>query len=285
MTPRLDGLREALPPNRARRAVELVAYLALHQPDVITGDRLRRRVLGSSDADAASKTLFNTAYAARRAMGLDQLGSHLFPAGTRNGLYQVSPLVTVDVNRAIALVEVARSQPEADLAIAHYRARSSWSRASLWPTPCRAIRGGRPRVTGGGLPPYSSTPPAPWQHWRPVRGISTSPGGVSNVRAWSSPTARHSHAPQCSSLPPRGMQTGSASNGESAAAASTRWTPAAHPRHAPSLFMASSAGGSCARAEPPTCVRLATLRSEATERPPRHCTPSRPPRVGSPGCP
>ena len=64
MTPRLDGLREELPPNRARRAVELVAYLALHQPDVITSDRLRTRVLGSSDADAASKTLFNTAYAA-----------------------------------------------------------------------------------------------------------------------------------------------------------------------------------------------------------------------------
>ena len=103
MTPRLDGLREDLPPNRARRAVELVAYLALHQPDVITGDRLRTRVLGSSDADAASKTLFNTAYAARRAMGVDQLGFPLFPAGTRNGLYQVSPLVTVDVNRAIAL--------------------------------------------------------------------------------------------------------------------------------------------------------------------------------------
>ena len=65
MTPRLDGLCEDLPPNRARRAVELVAYLALHHPDGITGDRLRTRVLGSSDADAASKTLFNTAYAAR----------------------------------------------------------------------------------------------------------------------------------------------------------------------------------------------------------------------------
>jgi DNA-binding SARP family transcriptional activator len=121
-TPRLDGLREDLPPNRARRAVELVAYLALHHPDVITGDRLRTRVLGSSDADAASKTLFNTAHAARRAMGADQLGAPLFPAGTRNGLYQVSPLVTVDVDRAIALVEAARSQPEPDLAIAHYRA-------------------------------------------------------------------------------------------------------------------------------------------------------------------
>ncbi len=41
VTPRLDGLVEDLPPNRARRSVELVAYLALHQPDVITSDRLR----------------------------------------------------------------------------------------------------------------------------------------------------------------------------------------------------------------------------------------------------
>ena len=103
MNPRLEGLCEDLPPNRARRAVELVAYLALHQPDVITGDRLRTRVLGSSDSDAAAKTLFNTADAARRAMGIDERGEPLFPAGSRGGLYQVSPRVTVDVRRAIAL--------------------------------------------------------------------------------------------------------------------------------------------------------------------------------------
>ena len=83
MTPRLEGLQHDLPPNRARRAVELVAYLALHQPDVVTSDRLRTRVLGSSDADAAAKTLFNTAYAARRALGVDEDGAPLFPAGTR----------------------------------------------------------------------------------------------------------------------------------------------------------------------------------------------------------
>jgi hypothetical protein len=121
LTPRLEGLREDLPPNRARRAVELVAYLALHQPDVITSDRLRTRVLGSSDADAASKTLFNTAYAARRAMGVDEHGDPLLPAATRNGLYQVSPRVTVDVNRALALVAEGKAQAEPDRAIAHLR--------------------------------------------------------------------------------------------------------------------------------------------------------------------
>jgi DNA-binding SARP family transcriptional activator len=121
MTPRLDGLCEDLPPNRERRAVELVAYLALHHPDVITGDRLRTRVLGSADADAAAKTLFNTAHAARRAMGLDGQGDALFPAGSRTGLYQVSPAVTVDVLRAAELARLAKASAEPDLAIAYYR--------------------------------------------------------------------------------------------------------------------------------------------------------------------
>jgi DNA-binding SARP family transcriptional activator len=122
MTPRLDGLQSDLPPNRARRAVELVAYLALHRPDVVTSDRLRTRVLGSSDADAASKTLFNTAYAARRAMGLDEEGDPLFPAGTRHGLYQLSPRVTVDVQRVIALAAEAKTQTDPAAAMEHYRA-------------------------------------------------------------------------------------------------------------------------------------------------------------------
>jgi len=122
MTPRLDGLCEDLPPNRARRAVELVAYLALHGADGITGDRLRTRVLGSSDADAAAKTLFNVAYAARRAMGVDEHGDHLFPPGSRTGVYQVSPHVTIDVHRAIALATEGRAQADPAVAIAHFRA-------------------------------------------------------------------------------------------------------------------------------------------------------------------
>ena len=122
MTPRIDGLREDLPPNRARRAVELVAYLALHQPDVITSDRLRTRVLGSSDADAAAKTLFNTAYAARRALGVDEHGDPFFPTGTRQGLYQLSPHVTVDVQRAAALAAEGQAQSDPAAAIAYLRA-------------------------------------------------------------------------------------------------------------------------------------------------------------------
>jgi DNA-binding SARP family transcriptional activator len=125
MTPRLDGLSEPLPPNRVRRAVELVAYLALHSPDVVTSDRLRTRVLGSTDADAASKTLFNVAHAARKALGADEDGTPLFPTGTRSGMYQLSPEVTVDVQRAIAFVAAGKAHDDRDLAIAHYRAALS----------------------------------------------------------------------------------------------------------------------------------------------------------------
>jgi DNA-binding SARP family transcriptional activator len=121
-TPRIDGLREPLPPNRSRRAVELVAYLALHRPDEVTSDRLRTRVLGSSDADAASKTLFNTATAARRSMGGDADGNPLFPTGTRNGHYRVSDEVAVDVQRAAALASLGNAEEDTQMAMAYLRA-------------------------------------------------------------------------------------------------------------------------------------------------------------------
>ena len=76
--PRIDGLQEALSPKRARRAIEVVAYLGLHRPDPVTSDRLRTRVLGTRESDAAAKTLFNTIGAARRALGLDSTGSNCF---------------------------------------------------------------------------------------------------------------------------------------------------------------------------------------------------------------
>ena len=41
--PHLDGLADPLPPKRARRAIELVAYLGLHHPEAVTSDRLRTR--------------------------------------------------------------------------------------------------------------------------------------------------------------------------------------------------------------------------------------------------
>jgi len=105
--PRIDGLSGELTPKRARRVIELVAYLALHHPDVVTSDRLRNRVLGSADADAAAKTLFNTAGAARRALGCSASGEPYLPLATKSGHYRISGLVTVDADRAVALVAAA----------------------------------------------------------------------------------------------------------------------------------------------------------------------------------
>jgi DNA-binding SARP family transcriptional activator len=116
-TPRLEGLHAALPANRARRATELVAYLALHNGDEVTSDRLRTRVLGSSDADAASKTLFNIAAAARRAMGFDADGTPLFPSGTRTGLYRISESVSVDVHQAAALAAAGSATEDPETAM------------------------------------------------------------------------------------------------------------------------------------------------------------------------
>jgi DNA-binding SARP family transcriptional activator len=122
VTPRLEGLAEQLPANRSRRAIELVAYLALHQPDSVTSDRLRTRVLGSSDADAASKTLFNTATAARRAMGTNAAGDPLLPPGSRTGHYRVSADVTVDVLRAAEMATIGSSADDPNVAMAYLRA-------------------------------------------------------------------------------------------------------------------------------------------------------------------
>jgi DNA-binding SARP family transcriptional activator len=119
--PRIDGLADELPPKRARRATELVAYLALHHPDPVTSDRLRTRVLGSADADAAAKTLFNTVGAGRRAMGRDPSGELYLPPATKSGQYRVSPLVTVDVTRATALVAAADAAADVDMSIALLR--------------------------------------------------------------------------------------------------------------------------------------------------------------------
>lgn len=102
--PGIVGLQADLPPKRARRAVEVVAYLAMHAPDPVTGDRLRTRVLGSGDADAAAKTLFNTVGAARRALGTGPDGKPLLPPASRTGHYRLSPLVSVDAVRAWALL-------------------------------------------------------------------------------------------------------------------------------------------------------------------------------------
>jgi hypothetical protein len=116
-----DGLAAPLEPKRARRATELVAYLGMWHPDPITGDRLRARVLGSTDADAAAKTLFNTAGAARRALGIGRAGGPLLPLASRSGHYRLSTEVEVDAVRAADLLTaaLAESDPARSRELAH----------------------------------------------------------------------------------------------------------------------------------------------------------------------
>ncbi len=122
VVPRLDGLRSALPANRARRAIELIAYLAIHHPDPISSDRLRTRVLGSPETDAAAKTLFNTVGAARKALGLAPDGQPYLPNASRHGHYTLSALVTVDVVRAAQVFKLAKAADLPDESLALYRA-------------------------------------------------------------------------------------------------------------------------------------------------------------------
>ncbi len=120
--PRLDALTEPLEPRRARRAVELVAYLALHRPDPVTGERLRTRVLGTSDADAAAKTLFNVASAARRSLGRSDAGTPLLAPASRQGHYLLDEQVSCDVESFYQHLAGAEAALAHDVAIAELRA-------------------------------------------------------------------------------------------------------------------------------------------------------------------
>jgi DNA-binding SARP family transcriptional activator len=112
--PRIDGLVEPLD-GLARRATELVAYLALQEGRPVEGDRLRARVLGPADADAAPRTMMNLASAARRSLGLDAGGMPRLSKASNSGLYRLSPEVTTDVDR---LVHMARAGVAADDTVA-----------------------------------------------------------------------------------------------------------------------------------------------------------------------
>jgi hypothetical protein len=121
--PRVDGLVATLASGRERRAVELLAYLALRAGEPVTGERLRVRVLGTPSTDAASKTLFNVASGLRRALGDGPFGPRLPPAG-RAGRYAVARDVRCDVTVLEARCEMA-SRCDVD------EERMAWLRAAL----------------------------------------------------------------------------------------------------------------------------------------------------------
>jgi len=112
--PRVTGLSEPFTPTLRRRCVEMVAYLALHRHEPVTGDRLRSRVLTHADVDASTRTLANTASAVRRSLGVDRHGPRLHPV-TSSGLY-VTHGIASDVELFHTLVARARALSLTDAA-------------------------------------------------------------------------------------------------------------------------------------------------------------------------
>jgi hypothetical protein len=104
--PQVFGLCEPLTPTLRRRGIEMLAYLALHRSEPITGDRLRTRVLTHADVDASLRTLANTASVVRRSAGTDDSGPRLH-AVTSSGLY-VTHGITSDVEVFTTLISRAR---------------------------------------------------------------------------------------------------------------------------------------------------------------------------------
>lgn len=116
--PQVTGLVEPFTPTLRRRCVEMVAYLALHRQEPVTGERLRTRVLTHADVDASQRTLANTASAVRRSLGVDAHGPRLHPV-TSSGLY-VTHGLSSDVEVFATLIARARQLSVADAApLAH----------------------------------------------------------------------------------------------------------------------------------------------------------------------
>jgi hypothetical protein len=116
--PQVAGLVEPFTATLRRRCVEMVAYLALHRHEPVTGERLRTRVLAHADVDASIRTLANTASAVRRSLGVDAHGPRLHPVSS-SGLY-ITHGLSSDVEVFSTLVGRARQLPVADAsALAH----------------------------------------------------------------------------------------------------------------------------------------------------------------------
>src|ERR1700722_798752 len=110
--PTVVGIVEPFTPTLRRRCIEMVAYLALHRHEPVTGERLRTRVLLHADVEASTRTLANTASSVRRSLGVDVQGPRLHPVSS-SGLYATHG-VTSDVEMFSTLVARARQLPLAD---------------------------------------------------------------------------------------------------------------------------------------------------------------------------
>jgi hypothetical protein len=84
----------------------LTAYLALHRHELVTGERLRGRVLGRPSGDASARTLSNVASAVRRSLGTTDGVARLGPVSSA-GLYGLVDVDT-DVELFHELIDDAR---------------------------------------------------------------------------------------------------------------------------------------------------------------------------------
>ena len=111
----IEGLNEPFNSDLRRRCIEMTSYLAVHRHDVVTGDRLRARVLGGGYNDASTRTLANTASAVRRSLGHYGSLSRLLPV-TPGGHYRTED-VSSDIERFHALVALAQERPSEEFAL------------------------------------------------------------------------------------------------------------------------------------------------------------------------
>ena len=114
--PQVQGLTGDFTATLRRRSIEMVAYLAMHAGEPVTGDRLRSRVLVHANVDASKTTLNNTASSVRRSLGNDADGPLLEPVSS--GLYRLRA-VGLDVADFHQLVARGRAS-DGDEAVALY---------------------------------------------------------------------------------------------------------------------------------------------------------------------
>ena len=116
--PQITGIDEPFVATLRRRCIEMVAYLALHRTEPVTGDRLRTRVLNYANVDASSRTLATTASAVRKSLGSTSDGPRLHQV-TSSGLYATHG-VTSDIETFHSLISRARNMTSTDAApLAH----------------------------------------------------------------------------------------------------------------------------------------------------------------------
>jgi len=95
----------AAQPLTSRRALDLVAYLALH-PEGADRDQLRTHIW-PSDEPPSESTLANTVSRARKALGTNENGDLYLPRVSAKGIYQLRAGVRTDVGRFEALISAA----------------------------------------------------------------------------------------------------------------------------------------------------------------------------------